>query len=102
MEKLKIGVCCTFGAGSSMMLKMNLDSTFSSMGLDADVQVHDISSIKGVASELDAVYTSSALATQVRDSVKGTKAIVVPVVNYFDFKELEKLTKKYLLLKEDN
>lgn len=28
MAKYKIGVCCTFGAGSSLMLKMNLDSVF--------------------------------------------------------------------------
>lgn len=93
MKKYKIGVCCTFGAGSSMMLKMNLESTFSKMGLDASVEVYDVSGICGV--ELDAIYTSSALAPQVASSVKDT--IVVPVVNYFDLNELETLTQKYLL-----
>lgn len=95
MAKLNVGVCCTFGAGSSMMLKMNLDTTFGKMGLQADVQVYDISGIKGV--DLDAIYTSSALAPQVSDSVKDQKTIVVPVVNYFDFAELERLTKEYVL-----
>jgi PTS system ascorbate-specific IIB component len=96
MAKYKVGVCCTFGAGSSLMLKMNLDTVFRRMGLDADVQVYDISSVKSMAPELDAVYTSSALAPQVEDSVIGTEAVVVPVVNYFDLNGLESLTKQYL------
>jgi galactitol-specific phosphotransferase system IIB component len=92
MKSYKIGVCCTFGAGSSLMLKMNLESTFSKMGFNASVEVYDISGISGV--ELDAIYTSSALAPQVASSVDGI--VVVPVVNYFDQKELEELTQKYL------
>ena len=97
MASYKIGVCCTFGAGSSLMLKMNLDSVFKKMGLDANVEVFDISSIKSVAGSLDAVYTSSALVPQVEDSVTGTEVIVVPVINYFDLNGLEDLTNKYLL-----
>jgi PTS system ascorbate-specific IIB component len=93
MKNYKIGVCCTFGAGSSMMLKMNLESAFSKMGLQATIEVYDISGICGV--ELDAIYTSSALAPQVESSVNGI--IVVPVINYFDQKELEESTQKYLL-----
>lgn len=95
MAKLKVGVCCTFGAGSSMMLKMNLDTTFQKLGIDATVEVYDISGIKGV--DLDAIFTSSALAPQVEMSVQGTKTIVVPVVNYFDFQGLEELANKYLI-----
>ncbi len=97
MAKLKIGVCCTFGAGSSLMLKMNLDTTFNRMGLDAEVEVYDISSVKSMAGELDAVYTSSALAPQVEESTVGSNAVVVPVINYFDLKGLENLTKQYLM-----
>lgn len=97
MANYKIGVCCTFGAGSSLMLKMNLDSVFSKMGVSATVEVYGISSIKSVAESLNAVYTSSALVPQVEDSVAGTQAIVVPVINYFDLNGLEELTKKYLL-----
>lgn len=93
MKKYNIGVCCTFGAGSSMMLKMNLSQVFSKMGLDATVEVYDISGVTSV--ELDAIYTSAALAQQVASS--GTSAIVIPVVNYFDLAELEELTKKHLL-----
>ena len=37
METYKIGVCCTFGAGSSMMMKMNLDRIFKKMGIFRDV-----------------------------------------------------------------
>jgi len=95
MAQLKIGVCCTFGAGSSLMLKMNLDTSFKKLGVDADVVVYDISGIKGV--DLDAIFTSSALAPQVESSVEGTRTVVVPVVNYFDFQGLEDLIKKYLL-----
>jgi PTS system ascorbate-specific IIB component len=97
MAKYRIAVCCTFGAGSSLMLKMNLDSVFTRMGVDADVEVQDISSISGVVDELDAIYTSTALIQQIEDVVKGKKAVTVPVVNYFDLDELENLTKTNLL-----
>lgn len=100
MAKYKIGVCCTFGAGSSMLLKMNLDTTFGKMGLSAEVEVYDISGIKGV--DLDAVYTSSALAPQVEMSVEGTRTMVIPVVNYFDYKGLEDLTRSFLLKEGEN
>jgi galactitol-specific phosphotransferase system IIB component len=100
MAAYKIGVCCTFGAGSSMMLKMNLDTTFGKMGIRAEVEVYDISGIKGV--DLDAIYTSSALAPQVEMSVEGTRTIVIPVINYFDYKGLEELTKRYLLKEGEN
>jgi len=98
MAKYKIGVCCTFGAGSSMMLKMNLETLFQQMGIDASVEVFDISGLSGV--ELDAVYSSSALISQVESSMQGTDTIVIPVVNYFDAKGLEDLTNKHLLKKE--
>ncbi|NLY90402.1 MAG: PTS sugar transporter subunit IIB [Firmicutes bacterium] len=91
--KYKIGVCCTFGAGSSMMLKMNLSNVFTKMGLEADIEVYDISGVSGV--ELDAIYTSAALAPQVASSVRQIP--VIPVVNYFNLEELEQLTKEYLL-----
>ena len=90
MSKLRVGVCCTFGAGSSMMLKMNLDGVFNKMGVFADVIVFDISSIKG--EKLDAIYTSAALLSQVEQTV-------IPVVNYFDLKGLEDLTNKHFLKK---
>lgn len=94
MEKLKIGVCCTFGAGSSLMLKMNLETVFSKMGVNAQVTVFDISGLKG--EKLDAIYTSSALAPQVLMSVEGTNIHVIPVINYFDLGSLEVLTNNYI------
>ena len=97
MVKYKIGVCCTFGAGSSLMLKMNLDSVFKKMNLDAVVEVYDISSITGMKNDLNAIYTSTALVSQVQDALKGAETIVVPVVNYFDLGKLEELTREYLL-----
>ena len=97
MSKLRVGVCCTFGAGSSMMLKMNLDGVFNKMGVFADVIVFDISSIKG--EKLDAIYTSAALLSQVEQTVAGSGVMVIPVVNYFDLKGLEELTNKHFLKK---
>ena len=97
MDKFVIGVCCTFGAGSSMLLKMNLEQALSQMGVAADVEIHDISSISGVAGVLDAVYTSSALISEVQAVCEGTKTIVIPVIDYFDLNKLQELTKEYLL-----
>jgi len=99
MAEYKIGVCCTFGAGSSMMLKMNLETVFQRMGLDATVDVYDISGIRGV--KLDAVFSSSALISQVEESMQGTDTIIIPVVNYFDSKGLEDLTNQYLINRGD-
>lgn len=59
MAKYKIGVCCTFGAGSSLMLKMNLDSVFKKMQYDAEVEVYDISSVTGMKNGLDDLYKYS-------------------------------------------
>ncbi|HHU60368.1 MAG: PTS sugar transporter subunit IIB [Bacillota bacterium] len=93
MQTYKIGVCCTFGAGSSMMLKMNLSTVFSRLGIEAEIEVYDISGISGVA--LDAIYTSAALISQVEPNAKD--AIVISVINYFNLQELEQLTKEHLL-----
>ena len=47
--------------------------------------------------DLNAIYTSTALVSQVQDALKGAETIVVPVVNYFDLGKLEELTREYLL-----
>lgn len=67
------------------------------MQYDAEVEVYDISSVTGMKNGLDAIYTSTALVTQVQDALKGSDTIVVPVVNYFDLGKLEELTREYLL-----
>ena len=80
-----------------MMLKTNLESVFETMGLDTEVEVYDIASIPSVISELDAIYTSAALVSQLEEVVGNTNVTVASVVNYFDMPHLEELTRKHLL-----
>ena len=95
MDKLHIGVCCTFGAGSSLMLKMNLDNVFNRLKIDADVAVYDISSInQSLLDSLDAVFTGTALVGEIEGMTEGTKAKIVPVQDYFNLQELEESIKK--------
>ncbi|MCI6846476.1 MAG: PTS sugar transporter subunit IIB [Erysipelotrichaceae bacterium] len=95
MDKLHIGVCCTFGAGSSLMLKMNLDNVFNRLKVDADVVVYDISSInQSLLDSLDAVFTGTALVGEIEGMAEGTKAKIVPVHDYFNLQELEESIKK--------
>ena len=88
---IRVGVCCTFGVGSSMMLKMNLETAFRNMQIEADIEVSDIASVQYGNYEL--IFTSESLADQVEESL-SKKIDVMPVVDYFDIDGLEKLIKK--------
>lgn len=92
MKVLQIAVVCTFGAGSSMLLKLNLENVFSQMGILANIEVDDLSSVKG--KHLDMIFSSSALYDQISETIEDKSIKIIPVKNYFDLKGLEKLAKE--------
>lgn len=94
MKKLKALVCCTFGAGSSMILKANLDQIFRKIGQEVDIEVTDIGSISG--RNVDVVFTSKSLVQQVTENVGNSSIKIIPIKDYFDFPGIEADVKAYL------
>jgi len=94
MKRLKILVCCTFGAGSSMILKANLDKIFRKMEQDVDIEVTDIGSVSGRKADL--VFTSKSLVQQVTENIGDACIKVIPIKDYFDFAGIEISIKAYL------
>lgn len=49
---MKVLTVCGMGSGSSLILKMNVDSVLSKLGIEADVQACDIGSVGGQSVDL--------------------------------------------------
>lgn len=91
MSNIKIGVCCTFGVGSSMLLKGNLETVFRKLNEKVEIEVSDISNVN--AMNFNVIFTSASLVSQVESSAKKG-CLVIPVYDYFNMAELEKGAKK--------
>lgn len=87
--KLKLMVCCGNGAGTSMMIKMNVQKVTTKMGLEVqDIHHCAISEGKSAASQYDIVLCSKNFVPMFADAEKkGTK--VVGLRNVMSAKEIE-------------
>lgn len=87
--KLKLLVCCGNGAGTSMMIKMNVEKVAKKMGLDVQEIRHcAVSEGKSAASQYDVVLCSKNFVSMFADAEKrGTK--VVGLKNVMSMKEIE-------------
>ena len=79
-KRLKILAVCGMGIGTSMLLKMQLDKVIKTLGLDASVELADISTARGLAVSADLIVTSNELADRIGD----VKAPIVAVANFMD------------------
>jgi PTS system ascorbate-specific IIB component len=87
---MKILAICGMGLGSSMILKITLEKVIRKLGIDATVDVTDITVGRGQADTVDIVVTSEELA----ERIGGVKAQIITVKDYFDVQEMtEKLQK---------
>lgn len=96
MAKLKLLVCCGNGAGTSMMIKLNVEKVTKKMGLDIQ-EIHHcaVSEGKSVAGNYDVVLCSKNFVPMFEDSKKrGTK--VVGLKNVMSAKEIEEGLKAVL------
>ncbi|NMB62967.1 MAG: PTS sugar transporter subunit IIB [Chloroflexi bacterium] len=85
---MKILAICGMGLGSSMILKITLEKVIRQLGLDASVDVTDITAGRSQAESADIVVTSEELA----ERIGGVKAQIITVKDYFDVQEMtEKL-----------
>ena len=86
MKGLHFLVVCTFGAGSSLMLRMNVEKILGEMGCnDAIVEVSDMGGCKGrpnISAFLCSIVLQDNLKSQVPDQT------VIGIKNFYDKDEL--------------
>jgi PTS system ascorbate-specific IIB component len=80
---MKILSVCGLGQGTSLILRMNLETVLREMGINADVEHTDVSSASSMPA--DYIVTSNELA----ESLQGVSAKIIIVNNYFDLKEIK-------------
>lgn len=81
---MKILAVCSFGVGSSMILKFTIEKAVADLGLAAEVENTDLTSAQSM--DADVIFTSDQLVDQLQASV----AIPVrPVRNYLDKDEVQ-------------
>ena len=87
--KLKLLVCCGNGAGTSMMIKLNVEKVIKKMGIDVQSIYHcAISEGKSLASQYDVVLCSKNFVPMFNQAEeKGTK--IVGLKNVMSAKEIE-------------
>lgn len=80
---MKILAVCGLGQGTSLILRMSIETVLSEKGVVADVDHMDVSLAAGT--DADYIFTSNELAQNLRNH----RAKVIVVNNYFDKKEVE-------------
>ena len=71
-KKLKLLVCCGNGAGTSMMIKLNVEKVAKKMGLDvAEIRHCAVSEGKSAAGQYDVVLCSKNFVTMFADAQKN-------------------------------
>ncbi len=82
MKKLRIMVVCGFGLGSSMVLRLTIDSVLKQAGLVAETFCSDESTSRG--EKYDIVFTSQPLA----HLFDGTKQPMIVINNFLSKDEV--------------
>lgn len=80
---MKILTVCGLGQGTSLILRMNVESVLSDLGVDADVEHIDVSSARSMPCDL--IVTTRELSQTLGDDAPAPVAIVN---NYFDTDEI--------------
>jgi PTS system ascorbate-specific IIB component len=83
---MRILTVCGMGLGTGLLLRMNTEAALARIGVDdAQVEVADIATAKGMGAGYDMVLTSSELAEQL-GPVKGR---LITIHNFIDKAEIE-------------
>lgn len=80
---MKVLCVCGLGQGTSLILRMNVETVLRDLGISADVENTDVSTATGM--NPDYIITSNELA----ETLAGTSAKVIIVNNYFDLNEIK-------------
>lgn len=82
---MKILTVCGLGQGTSLILRMNVETVLREMGIEADVEHVDVSAARSM--EADLIITSFELSETLGDA-EAKKVIIVN--DYFDLDEIRK------------
>ena len=82
---------CGNGIGTSVLLKVNVETVAAQMGLDVNVTTSDAGSAKGTANMKDLVLTSAELAPE----LEGTTTPVEIISNFMDTDQIKTVLEKY-------
>lgn len=91
---MKFLAVCGFGVGSSMVLKLTLDSVINDLNIDVEVENTDLTSAKSM--EADAYFTSVDIA---KELISAGKSPVYPIKKYMDKDEILANVKEFLAMK---
>ncbi|WHX40360.1 PTS sugar transporter subunit IIB [Mesobacillus sp. AQ2] len=80
---MKILCVCGLGQGTSLILRMNVETVLRDLGITADVENTDVSTASSMSP--DYIVTSNELA----QTLEGTSSKVIIVNNYFDMNEIK-------------
>lgn len=84
-KKMKVLAVCGMGIGTSVLLKIQIDKVLKELDIDADIELSDISTARGLAMSADLIVAASELA----DRIGEVNAPIVPVKNFMDLKALK-------------
>ncbi|WP_077614357.1 PTS sugar transporter subunit IIB [Caenibacillus caldisaponilyticus] len=87
---MKILCVCGLGQGTSLILRMNVETVLNELGVTADVEHMDVSSASSM--QADYIITNSELAKSLGDH----DATIILVENYFDQEEIKTALEKHL------
>ncbi|GAA0119752.1 PTS sugar transporter subunit IIB [Clostridium perfringens] len=86
---MKIMTVCGFGVGTSLLLKMTVDSILEEEGINGDVEAIDMTSACGNSADL--ILTSKEIGKEIEGQVSGK---LVYISNFMDKEEVkEKILK---------
>jgi ascorbate PTS system EIIB component len=88
---MKFLAVCSFGVGSSLILKLSLDKAMAKLGVAGEAANIDISSARGTA--CDAVFTSAQIAEELRPAMRVP---VYGIKRYMDVAEVTAAVQQYL------
>ncbi|MFC4619068.1 PTS sugar transporter subunit IIB [Camelliibacillus cellulosilyticus] len=87
---MKILCVCGLGQGTSLILRMNVETVLQTMGVTADVEHTDVSTASSMSA--DYIVTNSELA----QSLQAHDATIILVENYFDNAEIQQALEKHI------
>ncbi|CDI40910.1 Phosphotransferase system lactose/cellobiose-specific IIB subunit [Tepidanaerobacter acetatoxydans Re1] len=86
---MKILTVCGLGQGSSLILRMNVESVLKELGIEADVDNSDVST--ALFTKPDVIMTNKELA----ENLKEAKIPILIVKNYFDKDEIKEVLQSF-------
>ena len=82
---MKILAVCGMGLGSSLILRLQVEKAAKSLGIEADVEMADITTARAMAPKADIIITSKELAARIGE----VDAKIILISNYMDLEEMK-------------